>query len=286
MAEYRAPGLTGDWLNGWLAAVGITVLLPDVRLAWTDDPVPVALFEVPDGEDLPTKLAAAIPDEDWLDKLVISGLSRTVTFDEYRNRCSSERYMKDGSLSSCVTDLVADVSKEVRHSEFDPPAPKGSTTESRLRMLWPMLGMGDERATVIEQSLQGLGARRPALGLGFDMRRLSSGVHASNSGPQVDPVVEVLCFFGLRLVPVRGDGSRSLPRGWSAGRGPLRRFCWPVWDSPLDFWAIDAIIDHVGERADPGVVSRLGVRERFVTVPYRALGSSDVTRGFASHRLS
>lgn len=284
MARYRAPGLTGDWLNGWLAAVGVTVLLPDVRLAWTDDPVPLALFEFPDGEDLPCKLAAAIPDEQWLDTLVISGLGRTVTIDEYRQRCTEERIRKDASLSCGVTDLIADVSKEVRHSEFDPPAPKGSTTDSRLRMLFRMLGVEAERSATVTRSLQGMAARRPALGLGFDIRRLAAGVHAE-TGPQVDPVVEVLCFFGLRLFPVRGDGSRSLPRGWSPGRGIRRRFCWPVWAPFLDCWAIDALLDRASEESSTDVSDRLGVQDRFVTVPYQALGLSDVTRGFASRRL-
>lgn len=285
MSTYRAPGLTGDWLNGWLAAVGVTVLLPDTRLAWTDDPIPVALFEVPDGEELPDRLAAAIPDEQWLDTLVISGLVRTVTLNEYQLRSENERKKKDGSLAACVTDLIDDVSKEVRHSEFDPPAPKGSTTDSRLRMLLPMLGQGEARTKTIGDSLQGLVVRRPALGLGFDIRRFSSGVHANKSGPQIDPVVEVLCFFGLRLFPVRGDGTRSLPRGWTSSRGPRRRFCWPIWAPFLNCWAIDGLVDQVGEDARPEILARLGVQDRFVSVAYQALGSSDVTRGFAARRL-
>lgn len=30
MAEGLAPGLTADWLNAWLAAIGVTVLVPEV----------------------------------------------------------------------------------------------------------------------------------------------------------------------------------------------------------------------------------------------------------------
>jgi len=32
-----APGLTADWLNAWLAAIGVTVLVPQARLS---DPFP------------------------------------------------------------------------------------------------------------------------------------------------------------------------------------------------------------------------------------------------------
>ena len=33
--RHEAPGLPADWLNGWLAAIGVTVLIPGARLRWT-----------------------------------------------------------------------------------------------------------------------------------------------------------------------------------------------------------------------------------------------------------
>ena len=40
MTEMTCPGLPGGWINGWLAAVGATVLDDRVRLHWTTDGAP------------------------------------------------------------------------------------------------------------------------------------------------------------------------------------------------------------------------------------------------------
>jgi len=284
MAEYRAPGLTGDWLNGWLAAVGITVLLPDVRLAWTDDPVPVALFEVPDGEDLPTKLAAAIPDEDWLDTLVISGLQLNPALAEYKVSCAVERQRRDGSLSMTYTDLFQPREKEVDRSDFYPGAPGGTTFVSRLRQLWPHLGDSKTRADIVDSSLQGSAPRIPANGLGFDIRRLPAGVIAKRD-VHVLPLVECLDFFGLMLITVRGNGVRALPRGWIDGRGRARRFCWPTWETYLDQWGIDALLDLANEEASAEPLDRLGVAARHISIEYETIADKDPTTGFSSMRL-
>ena len=37
MARVRCPGLPASWVNGWLAAVGVTVLDSRIRLHWTAD---------------------------------------------------------------------------------------------------------------------------------------------------------------------------------------------------------------------------------------------------------
>ena len=129
MAEQEAPGLTVDWLNGWLAAIGITVLLPEVRLRWTTDPVPFARFVLPDdGPPLAERVSAALPSLDDLDRLSTarwrqdrSELSRHVSLAAYADRASMARESEDASLSSSLTDLVAEVPSEgLPHSPFDP----------------------------------------------------------------------------------------------------------------------------------------------------------------------
>jgi len=50
MGDLLAPGLTADWLNAWLAAIGVTVLVPGIRLGWSADPLPVAHFDIPVGD--------------------------------------------------------------------------------------------------------------------------------------------------------------------------------------------------------------------------------------------
>ena len=59
--RHEAPGLPADWLNGWLAAIGVTVLIPGARLCWTDDGVPSAVFETDEPVDLAKVVADALP---------------------------------------------------------------------------------------------------------------------------------------------------------------------------------------------------------------------------------
>ena len=59
--RHETPGLPADWLNGWLAAIGVTVLVPGTRLCWTDDGVPSAVLETEQPVDLPKVVAEALP---------------------------------------------------------------------------------------------------------------------------------------------------------------------------------------------------------------------------------
>ena len=81
--------------------------------------------------------------------------------------------------------------------------------------------VGPER---IRDSLTGRAGRVKDNGLGFDQTRLGS--QADETSIWIDPVVEVLAFFGLALLPVRGRGAdrqldrfadtRERQRGWPA----------------------------------------------------------------------
>ena len=44
MTQLTCPGLPADWINGWLAAVGATVLDTRLRLHWTTDGAPLAVL--------------------------------------------------------------------------------------------------------------------------------------------------------------------------------------------------------------------------------------------------
>ena len=44
MTQVTCPGLPGAWVNGWLAAVGATVLDARVQLHWTTDGAPLAML--------------------------------------------------------------------------------------------------------------------------------------------------------------------------------------------------------------------------------------------------
>ncbi len=44
MTQVTCPGLPAEWINGWLAAVGATVLDARIRLHWMTDGVPLAVL--------------------------------------------------------------------------------------------------------------------------------------------------------------------------------------------------------------------------------------------------
>lgn len=279
MARFDAPGLQANWLNAWLAALGITVLVPEARLSWTDDERPHAVF---DHGDLIAHLAAAFPTRAHLDAIAIARqhpasahpFPRKPTGAAYRDRAHLAR-LGDFSLTSTVTDLVHG-SDELPHSPFDPPFPKGITLHDRV--LACRNAIHDELRQC-QESLTGVGTRVQGSGLGFDyLRRFQPTVpHAED---HVDPVIELLAFFGLSFIHVRGDGNRERVRGWSAG--PLHRhaFTWPTWRQAITAPAIDALLDSFWSHADTTNTDAV-----FASVSYQPRGSLDATRGFASERI-
>lgn len=286
MPHTEAPGLTGEWLNGWLAALGITVLLDDARLCWTGDAAPHAVIEH-DAPELAAHLAAALPAGVDLARRVIARahpdtdqpFPRNVPLASYAQRAALARRRDDWTLSSSVTDLGGDDGKGLAaHGPFDPPAPRGETLHDRVLRCRDALG--DGVAEWVSDSLNGVGRRIKANGLGFDHRRLQASADAPATF--VDPVVELLAFYGLAFFPVRGTGQRGVARGWTAG--PLTRgaFTWPVWRPSLDRWAIDALLDILA--STPVRARLLGVTEAYATVPYAPKATSDVTRAYASER--
>jgi len=294
MAEFVARGLAADWLNAWLAAIGVGVLLPDVRLGWTGDPVPRARFSFPGGLPLAERIAESLPTVDQLEELVIADLPQNVPADEFSRAAELARERLDLSLALVATDIRGlDKRKETLPTgPFNPGVPHGETLFTRLRACRQGLdGIGDLSA-LVDASLTGRGRRVKANGLGFDYRRIAASV-PGEAPKWVDPVVECLCFFGLFLHPLSGDGRVPRQRGWT---GPRRStFRWPVWENPLDRWAIDALLDIA--YADlampsssivplPSSWRRLSVSALYGAVPFQRTGSSDPTRGYASERLA
>jgi hypothetical protein len=276
-----APGLPADWLNGWLAAVGVAALLHDVRLSWSDDAAPVARFHHCEDTPLARRIAMAMPDEVALRGLVLASLSRKVTLRDFQAAAERSRSLADASLSFSVTDLIADrrIERVDLHGPFDPPAPQGKTLLDRVLDCRRRVEADLDRR--IDDTLAGTGIREKANGLGFDIRRIPSGVQPDAS-VMVDPVVECLCFAALPLFPLRGNGSARLQRGWTGRAGQRGAFRWPVWSEPLNVWAIDALLDRFYAGGDTRL---LGVTGAFATVPFQRKGSSDVTRGYASERV-
>jgi len=289
MHEEHAPGLSVDWLNGWMAAIGVCVLLPGARLSWTGDPVPTARFLVPGEASLPQLVAQHLPSEEQLGKLAISRrldgrleLPRTVTLAAYTDRVDIERKTRDASVSSTLTDLVDDNQlDDLPHSPFDPAVPRGITLWERVISCRQAI---EDAVEHLAATFAGKGRRVAANGLGFDARRLVAGVQEADK--RVDPVVELLAFLALPLFPMRGNGKQgdqARARGWQGPAGRTASFRWCAWSPYLDRWGIDALVDLLSEaRQDPASAKRLGITAWYHTVPYRWLSTSDTTRAYGA----
>ena len=298
MTQVTCPGLPADWLNGWLAAVGATVLDSRIRLHWTKDGTPLAVLTA--GEIDP--VAAIV--ESWPDEALLSDLPiaknwggagevrRKVPVEAFRTRAQAARgHRYSWTLSSTMTDLCVHENGEVEHAPFDPPVPKGITLHQRLQNVH---GKVEASSARIHESLAGQADRVEANGLGFDQTRLGS--QSDDPSKWIDPVVEVLAFFGLAMLPVRGRGAdrrldryadvRERQRGWrsaSESRAP-RRFHWPAWSRPLDSAGIDALMD-VWNPENRATWPRVGVHAGWRSVRFDRRGSADTTRAFGPERL-
>lgn len=288
MNTYDAPGLTANWLNGWLAAIGVTVLVEGVRLAWSNDAVPHARFEGATGTIL-DEIASKLPCEETLAQSVIARnlagaehpFPRNVSIEAYLERVRIERSVRQGMLAASVTDLRAEVDpKSLDHGAFDPAAPRGETLWSRA-VACARAVPDDERADMLAATLAGRGVRKQLNGLGFDCRRLPAGVHATGAISKIfaDPVIELLCWEALRMFPTRGNGKRVRQRGWSERSTRRGAFVWFAWKPFLDRWAIDALLD-----LDDSARRRFLI-EAYRSVPYQPGGTADPTRAYFGERI-
>lgn len=279
-----APGLTADWLNGWLAAVGVTVLLPGVRLGWTDEAVPNAVFHQRVETPIERVIAAALPTESDLAAMTIrpqgpgGKLGQTATRETYKARAAEARASGDWTLSVAHTDLAQARKGEegtVPKGPFNAGMEGDQSLWKRVAASRSLIGNGEAAAQTILRTLEGIEPRVMNAGLAFDGRRFSSGVQHENrlSSPRVLPVVELLAFYGISLFPVRGNGSKVVQRGWTKDLG----FVYPTWSEKLDVWAIDALLDWTVE----GRSSLLGVTRRYRTRDYLKLGGEKRTAYFA-----
>lgn len=302
MEEMMCPGLPGSWVNAWLAAVGATVLDDRLSLRWTTDGASVAVLSA-DAVNPASALVESWPTEEFLSDLPLAEdwrgttpLQRKVQVETFQQRVRAARnHRHSWTLSSTMTDLCVDRAGEVGHAPFDPAGP-GPTKwlHHRLKKVHQRAEPTPDR---IRDSLIGQASRVEDNGLGFDLARLGSP--SDDSGTWVDPVVEVLAFFGLAVLPTRGLGGdervdrradiKARQRGWRPIEG-LRQgevqnsFCYPLWSPLLDRHGIDALLDYWNPEGKDRW-SRVGVHGAWRTVAFQPTGTSDTTRAFGSARL-
>jgi hypothetical protein len=191
-------------------------------------------------------------------------LPQKATPDAFRSRVARGRV--DGTLAAALTDLAPGRSEPIARSPLNPPAPKGITLGERVVTCAAQIR---DPAQALIASMQG-SLHVAGNGLGFDARRLTP-VTDPNGGNWIDPVVEVLAFHALTLVPVRGDGRRPSHRL----RDTNGRLTWPYWHHPRTIAAIDLILDGAIAAAASGW---------YVAEDYRVLNAADPTRGYAARQ--
>lgn len=282
MNEHPAPGLTADWLNAWLAAIGVTVLLPRTHLRWTEDPLPKAIFTSPhDQGPLPDQIAAALPTTHQIATWVISNITGKVNSPAaYAQLAAQARAHHDDTLALTVTDLgKPNDDGSYPKAPFDPPVPgRGDTPGTGKTLAWRLRKARNSFTPTparVAATLNGTAPRTTGNGLGFDYRRLADG--------RTDPLIELLAFEALRMFPTRGNGTQARQRGWTTKATTPHAFRWATWTEDLDRWAIDAILDQIHT---PTAKPRPPITAIFATVPYTPTGDSDFTRGYASQRLT
>ena len=297
MAEVFCRGLPASWLNAWLAAVGATVLDPRIRLRWSESRTPRAVLCAA-AVDPVEALAASWPSREALADLPVAKrwddtppLPRNVPVDAFMARARATRgHRHSWTLSSTMTDLDLDSNGNVAHALFDPGAPSGIVLHDRLLGVHRQVEPSVDR---IMASLAGRAVRVKDGGLGFDLTRMGS--QADDSAKSVDPVVEVLAFFGLALLPLRGSGTdrrvrgaaypSALQRGWVRipGPGAQSRFRWPAWNVSLDCHAIDALLD-LWEPDRKSRWPRATVHAAWQSVRFKPKAAADTTRAYGAVR--
>ena len=293
MRQVMCAGLPADWLNGWLAAVGVTVINARIRLHWTPGSTTVAVLSAEEVDPI-TAIAESWPTTGVVNDLPIaekwrdagSRMQRNVMVDTFAERARSTRdHEHSWTLSSTMTDLCVDEKGQVAHARFDPAGP--GTIKWLHHRLMKMHDNVEPSVERIADSLHGRAARVQGNGLGFDQTRLGSlGDHTD---PMVDPVVETLAFFGLAILPMRGHGidrrdsrsgdARGTQRGWRD-----QRFRWPAWNQPLDRAAIDALMD-LWKPDRKATWKRTGVLAGWRSATYQQRAKADPTRAFGAERL-
>jgi hypothetical protein len=249
------------------------------------------MFTFADPTPFPEQLAVALPSMEDIACLAIArthsdssvDFTRTVSQEAYRARCALVRRTGDSSLSSSVTDLGRNHLDDLEHGTFDPPMPQGRTLWQRLEACASFQDTDPVTlASAVDRTLRTGGRRVETNGLGWDYRRILSPTNPA-SGVWVDPIVELLAFYGMTLLPTRGDGRVQQTRGWTAAPSKVGSFTWPAWTPPLTATGIDALLDSFWSRRRKHSSELFPAS--YESVPYKARGSSDTTRGYASRRI-
>lgn len=321
MRQKQCPGLPASWPNAWLAVLGATVLVPRMRLSWSEHAEPVAVLRHPEG-DPADAIAAHWPDSGRIDALPLKRQQDELP----RNKMGpSEKIVParlfrhtllnaphderdTHSLSSFWTDQSThdDAGQQccVKSPWFCLGAPRGETLHARLasterHFQSSLAAKGTSLRDAVAAALDGFSLHVQCNGLGFDARRVVKNNKLADSDPWVCPIMEILSFWGLALLPLRGDGRHARDgRPHQKCQSSDRRLLYPAWrqEQPLDRWGIAALLmqwEYETSRRglDQPPLSEAARRRLGVTAAWQVEvlrpegGGSDSTRGLSSIRM-
>ena len=265
MNRRECPGWTADWLTGWLAAVGTTVMVPGMKLSWKGaGNATRAVLHHPDSDPLEA-LAQHWPDGNQFDALPWPRSGKTEQGVEYGfGKLSPNDFARyaQKALTHCpdvqwasaalYTDTKLDRDGMCLPSQWgfvargrDPHESVrcclAAVTENKQRIALSAEGTPDR--PVKKRPDWG---RKPALfvfGLQNDYRRLIYGRAELGQGG-VDFAAEALSFYGFGVLgPVTIHNKVAKVTGEHRHDGESRLYI-PAWSEPLDRYAVAALMGY------------------------------------------
>ena len=259
------PGLPGDNPLGFLAALGVQVVIADQnadhRLLWTDDPIPHPVLSAARslGE---IARAVGVLAEAWLDG---SALDQSINpglklepddLREYLRRGRAAR--SSGSLSAC---LLAENSLDNNGKAKPSDLYFAAGQQKFVSMARTILGEVTEEE-IVNDMTKPWSYRSKRVSLMWDCvddrdHALSAAdpTDSSRNPKLTNPGAEALAIIGLSRYPCFASSQRTLTQGCS---GSWKRgfFVWPLWTAPATARAVQSLLAQVaapevdGHRAD------------------------------------
>lgn len=306
MNRRECPGWTADWLTGWLAAVGTTVMVPGMKLSWegvgnatravlhhsNDDPIRALAAQWPDGDQFD---ALPWPRSSKAENGCDYGTGKLAPqdFARYAEIASRGETLSQWAATAIYTDTKLDRNGRCLSSEWG-RINRGRDPHESVRCCLLAVRANPEQRIVRSASgvperidseeyrksgwvREGKAARLAARGLNNDVRRLNPG--RSDCGQAgVDPTAETLSFYAFGIlgpVTVRGGKARVAAEHQHDGES---RLYIPAWSEPLDRHSIMALLGswhdltmdyENGKRMNQSSVSRasaLGIHTAWRTV--------------------
>jgi len=299
------------------------VLTPGLRLSWSEDAEPVAVLRHP--APLAEAIVSGWPTSGRIQSMPLNAMQplmpltpagapseEFVEASAFRQVLQPRRAVAPDDHSVCAffTDQSTHDQKHqgtlrvaCAQSPFFQHGTRGTGTvyDRLVKVTQEMAAAGLPTKDFVQGTLNGIPRLVACNGLGFDARRHAKNNRPSAEGMMVDPVVEILSFWGLALLPLRGDGSHTRRDGRPRQKCQSndRRLLYPAWrqEQPLDRWGIAALLTHWEHETsrrglDQPPLSEAARRRLGITAAWQAEvlrpdgGGNDTTRGISSTRMS